>query len=262
MLAFLLRWPWWAAFPLTVTVLGAAEIGYRLGRLRPDAAADRKGQVSVHAAAILALLGLLLAFSFSIVEARFSARKRLVIDEANAIGTTWLRARLLPAPHGERIQKLLRRYVALRIGAEGPEELAAAIARSEEIHAELWREAEAVGEAHPESVPVGLFLFSLNEVIDLHTTRVAVGLHQRLPTAIVDVLVLVSILAMGVLGYGAGLGQWRSLIPTVALVLAVAAVLVLIGQLDSPGTPLFRVSQYAMEEVHQTMEADAARAAW
>src|SRR5690606_38751307 len=106
----LLSLPAWGILLILVALLLLAdELGFRLGRRHATDSQDRCSRVAVFVAALLALLGLLLAFSFSIVEARFSARKALVIDEANAIGTTYLRAKLLPAPHGERIQRTLRR---------------------------------------------------------------------------------------------------------------------------------------------------------
>lgn len=254
MLLFELGFPWWGSLLITVVILlFGAELGFRLGRRFEHASPSHKGHVSMEAGATLALLGLLLAFSFSIVDARFSARKALVIDEANAIGTAYLRAQTLPAPYSERIQAYLRDYVDVRLGASTPESLERAIHQSEELHGALWREAQAVAKAHPDSEVIGRFLESLNEVIDLHTTRVTVSLYQRLPSAILDTLIVVSVLAMAILGYGGGLTRWRSPVPTVALVLAIASVIVLINQLDTPGTRLFEVSQYAMEDVQQTI---------
>ena len=99
----------------------------------------------------------------------------------------------------------------------------------------------------------GLFISSLNEVIDLHTSRVTVGLRQRLPRPIFYVMFLVSCLAMVVLGYGAGLSQRRSSMPTVAVILAISSVITLIYGLDAPGTGLFQVNQWAMEDLRRTL---------
>lgn len=261
MLIFQLGFPWWVTLLIAVAIfLFGAEIGFRFGRRLRHAKASWKSHVAMEAGAILALLGLLLAFSFSIVEARFTARKALVIDEANAIGTAYLRAKTLPEPQAHRIQALLRQYVNIRLAASTPESLARQIQRSEQLHDDLWREAVTVAKAHPDSEVVGRFLEALNAVIDLHTTRVTVSLYQHLPDAIFNILVVVSLLAMVILGYGAGLGRWRSPLPTAALVVAIASVIVLIHQLDTPGTRLFRISQYAMEDVQETITADARRA--
>lgn len=110
-----------------------------------------------------------------------------------------------------------------------------------------------VGTAHPSSRVVGLFIESLNDVIDLHTSRVSVGLHQRMPAAIFHVLLTVSLLALFVLGYSSGLVCLREPVTMVALVVCVASVVVLIRELDVPGASLFRVDHWAMEDVRRTM---------
>ena len=147
MLDLLFGLPWWSAIVATGAVLLlAVELGFRLAGFPSVGAPHERmaAQVSVLVGAILALLGLLLAFSFTIVEARFSARKALVLDEANAIGTTYLRAKLLPEPHAGQIRRQLRQYVELRLSPKTPSELEDAIQRSERLHAQLWGEAEAV----------------------------------------------------------------------------------------------------------------------
>lgn len=248
---------WGAVLLVTVTLLlVVAEVGFRLGRRHPTADDDRKTQAGVLIAALLALLGLLLAFSFSIVESRFTARKNLVLEEANAIETTWLRAAVLPAPHDERVQALLRAYVGYRVGRRTPEALDAAIRLSEDLHEDLWAEAVLVGERYPESEMVSLFMRSLNEVIDLHESRITVALHQRLPTPILLTLYVVSILSMAVLGYGAGLSRTRTLLPTTALVVAVSAVVVLIVELDRPMGRLIEVNQAALVDVREAMDRE------
>jgi hypothetical protein len=247
---------WWAALlVLAVCLLVAAELGFRLGRGAARRNPTRSSSVQVGAVlgGLLGLLGLLLGFSFGIVESRFSARKALVLDEANAIGTSYLRAALLPDERGPKIRTLLREYVDLRLGPATPVALQDAISSSGRIHGELWRETVLVGTAHPSSKVVGLFIESLNDVIDLHTSRVSVGLHQRMPGAIFHVLLTVSLLALFVLGYSSGLACLREPVTMVALVVCVASVVVLIRELDVPGASLFRVDHWAMEDVRRAM---------
>lgn len=248
--------PWWVVLIGTVALLLLAmEIGFRLGRRRARVdTGNRSAQIGVLVGAILALLGLLLAFSFSIVEGRFASRKELVLEEANAIGTAYLRAGYLPEPHSERAQELLRAYVNVRLNATSPVALEEAISESEELHRELWAEAVTLSRTEPVSRMIPLFVNVLNEVIDLHEARVTVALHQRLPGLILATLFAVSVLAMTMLGYYAGLGRWRSLLPTVIVGIAIASVIVLIIELDRPGTRLFHVSQSAIRDVHETMQ--------
>jgi len=251
------RQSWGPLILLAIALLIIGELGYWGGRWqRGDSLEAKKAQTSVHVGALLALLGLMLAFSFSIVEARFSALKALALEEANAIGTCYLRAEMLPAPYGRRIQDLLRDYVKVRIGHDTPARLQRAIEQSEAFHSRLWAQATAVAKANPESEIAGIFVQSLNPVLDLHEARVTVELHQRLPRAILVMLYVVAGLAFGVLGYSAGLGRVRALLPTVALALAITAVLSLIVDLDNPNGHLFRVNEAAMQDLQETMSRD------
>src|SRR5262245_56115834 len=104
------------AFAVTVILLASAEIGYRLG-LRLHKAADEplRSQIAALQAAVLGMLGLIVGFTFSMAIDRFESRRHLVIEEANTIGTTWLRAGLLADVHRDGVRDLLRNYVDLRI---------------------------------------------------------------------------------------------------------------------------------------------------
>jgi hypothetical protein len=101
--------PLWVFFVgAAVSALLALEIGYRLGRWRHRRAVDEKpNPVGAMVASILGLLAFMLAFTFSLAASRFDARRQIVIEEANAIGTTYLRARLLPEPERSEIARLL-----------------------------------------------------------------------------------------------------------------------------------------------------------
>jgi hypothetical protein len=248
--------PWWGMVVVTLAVfLLAVEMGFRLGRSAKGEPHDERmtGQISVLVGAILGLLGLLLAFSFGIVESRFSARKDLVIAEANAIGTSYLRAKILPEPQASRIQSYLREYVDLRTRPATSEALEGPIQRSVELHGDLWDEAISLGQAEPGSEIVALFVSSLNDVIDLHTSRVTVAPHQRFPRAIFNMLFIVSFFAMMVLGYGTGVCRRRAPLPTAAVILSISSVFALIDALDAPGTGLFRVDQWALEDLQRTL---------
>lgn len=252
--------PWWVLLVgIAALLLGTAEGAYRLGR-RPgraaEAASERKSHAGIVVAALLALLGLLLAFSFSIVETRFLARKKLVLDEANAIGTAYLRADMLPSPHHERVQEVLRDYVNLRLSIDNPADAQSALEESEQLHHDMWLRADDVAEEHPHSPIVAIFVESLNRLIDLHEERVTIAWRNRLPSPILMTLLLVSVLSMAVLGYSSGLGGTRAVLPTVALILAASAVVVLIVELDRPWAHLFAVDKQALEDVRETMSKE------
>src|ERR1700757_2761998 len=97
-------------------MLAATETGFHLGRKSEGSTPDKtKSQVSTVEAGILGVLGLLLGFTMSMAVSRFEARKQLMLDEANAIGTSCLRAEVLPAPEGPEMARLLREYVTVRV---------------------------------------------------------------------------------------------------------------------------------------------------
>jgi hypothetical protein len=209
--------------------------------------------------ATLGLLAFILAFTFGVAASRFDTRKQLVLEESNAIGTTYLRADLLPEPHRAEIRNLLREYVDVRLPKGGltPENTAKAVVRSEQLHNELWSQTASLGRINTASIVVGLFIQSLNDVIDLHSKRVTAGLYNRIPAIVWIVLCIVTVLAMTGIGYQIGLSGKRSLIAAFALVLTFSGVLMLIADLDRPQQGLVTVSQRAMVELQKQMSGPA-----
>src|SRR5262245_56538600 len=125
--------PLWGLFVVTTAVvLLSVEGGLQLGKYRRRiGAAEKEGPVGAMAAATLALLAFLLTFTFSFAASRFEARRQAVLDESNAIGTTYLRAAMLPEPQRSAIQQLLRDYVKTRIAAVQNNQVQEAITKSE-----------------------------------------------------------------------------------------------------------------------------------
>ncbi|HEY2154039.1 MAG TPA: hypothetical protein VGH33_00315 [Isosphaeraceae bacterium] len=248
--------PIWGVFLATVAVvLLSVEGGFRLGayRRRRSEQEDRP-PVGEIVAATLTLLAFLLAFTFGLAASRFDVRRGLVVEEANAIGTTYLRAALLPEPHRSAVSGLLREYVDVRLEALEPGKLDRSVARSSELHARLWDHATAVAREDPRSIVVGLFIESLNEVIDLHTKRLMLGAGNRIPGVIWATLYFVTIAGTAVMGYHTGLtGSARSL-AMVALVVAFSAVMALIADLDRPQEGLLRVGQQAMGDLRESLK--------
>ena len=150
-----------------VAILGASEIGRLLGVRATGRGGDN---VSTLEGAILGLLALMIGFTFAMALSRFEARRDAVLNEANAIGTTALRARLLLAPHDAEALKSLREYVKIRLDITqrvvAAAELKAAIGRSNEIQEALWRNTMALAAKDTGLVPTGVFIQSLNEMID------------------------------------------------------------------------------------------------
>ena len=247
--------PVWGLFVMTIAfVFAVVEAGFRLGEVKRRRTEDvKEAAVGSMVGATLGLLAFMLAFTFSIAATRHDTRRGLVFEEANALHTAYLRADLFPQTHRAKSRSLLREYVEIRFKWSGPQELQHAIARSEDIQQRLWSEAVALGEKNPESVVVGLFITTLNEVFELHMKRVRAGLNSRIPVVILAVLFLVTALATVSMGYLAGIAGKRTNLVSIALVLAFSSVIYLIIDLDRPQEGLLKVSQQPLQELRQKM---------
>ena len=229
-----------------VLILAASEIGRWLGARAAREGAD---SVSTLEGAILGLLALMIGFTFSMALSRFEARRDAVLVEANAIGTTALRARLLPAPHNTEAMKLLREYVQIRLDIPrqppSAQAFTAMLTRSSAIQEALWQQAKAVAAKDNAMVPTGVFIQALNEMIDNQEKRLA-ALYNRLPLVILGALYGVSIIAIAFAGYTSGLQSRHSRLPVYITAILVAAMVLLIQDLDRPGAGFIRVSQQPM----------------
>ncbi len=255
--------PLWLLFPLTIAlVIGAVELGYRVGRRRRRFEAggepEKDAPVGAIVAATLGLLAFMLGFTFSLAASRFDDRRRIVIDESNAMGTTYLRAGMLPEPHASSVQPLLREFVEVRLSMVDPTAIEAGLARSAELQQRLWAEATATFNEDPHSLVAGLFTQALNEMIDLHAKRNMFALHSRLPELVWLVLYLIALTAMMSLGYQQGLSGSRRSLAVGALALTFSAVILLIADLDRPQQGLLRVSQRSMRDLQRSMAAPTA----
>jgi hypothetical protein len=251
--------PLWAFFALTIViVMGSLEAGFFLGKRRAAGGDhEKESSAGAMANASLALLAFLLAFTFGFAANRFEARRSVLIQEVNSIGTTYLRTATLPEAERARPRALLREYVDTRLAGARTSEVDAAIRHSVEIQNQLWDHAAALAERSPGSIVLGLYLQTLNEMIDLHTKRVTDSLRVRVPAIVWLVLYAVTVLAMGEMGYQTGLGGRRRPLTTPAFALAFSVVMLLIADLDRPQAGAIRVSQQSMIELRESMTEPA-----
>jgi hypothetical protein len=159
---------------------------------------------------------------------------------------------MLPNPQGDAVRRLLRDYADVRLGGTTGVPMDQVSRRSEEIHRKLWREAIAAAE-RDRSVPTGLFIQSLNSVIDLHLARGKAALRNRIPLNAWIVLFAAGLLAFFAMGYQSGLARAARSPMAIVLALTFSAAIWLVIDLDRPGEQFFRVNQQPMIQVRNMM---------
>jgi len=250
--------PWFAYGLSAVIVLAAAEFGRWIGviwrRHHPE---DVSPDILTLEGATLGLLALMIGFSFSIALNRFDARQSGVADEANAIGTSALYARMLPEPHASEVKGLLHDYVQLRVdlfrAPPSPISLEQMIRRSNQLQAELARHAIEVSAIDPHSISAGLFMHALNEMFDLQEKRIAAA-RNRVPGLVFMLLYGIAVVAIGFSGYASALGSRRGRIPVAIMAVLVSGVIAMVGDIDGSQTGFINVSQQAMHDLAQSMD--------
>jgi hypothetical protein len=244
---------------LVGVLLVAEEFGFRLkGWTKPGSDNIEMADIALILGAVMTLLALLLGFTYAMSESRFEIRRQLVVEEANAIGTTYLRAKALPEPRSSQIQELLRQYLALRVEIatkidDTPEEIREIDNRSKQLHSLIWSHAAALAKESPSPI-ISIFLQTLNEMIDLHSKRLA-AFRNRVPLSIYLVLLIVSIITLWLVGYYFGRRQ-RGRILTTVVVLLLVSVMWLIMDLDQPMRGAIRASQQSLIELHQDLSQE------
>jgi hypothetical protein len=231
-------------------VLASAECGYRFARSRRVGRGEKPEPVGKIAEATLAFFAFLLAFTFGIAEDAYSARRAAMVQEAGAIRLTYLLSGILPSAQRIEIRTVLCEYVDERLrwdkGAVDP-----AGTSAEALLARLWQASAAAGEQHPGEVDV--FLTNVTQVIELEHERLMLREQNRIPTEFWFVVALLTFLTAFAVGYHSGIAQTTRSPALVALACALAAVIVVIVDLDRPGTGLIEVSERPMIELRATL---------
>jgi hypothetical protein len=242
-------------FVSLVVVMVASEFGRLLGARVGDRGGD---QVFTLESAVLGLLALMIAFTFAMALSRFESRRDAVLNEANAIGTTALRARLLPTPYSTETLKLLHDYVQIRLDITqripSDTQFNADVARSNQIQEALWRQAMEMAGKDNGMVPTGLFIQTLNEMIDDQEKRLT-ALRNRVPNIVLLALYGVATVAGAFSGYAGGLGARASRLPVYAMIFLICAVILLIQDLDRPSTGFIVTDQQPMIDSAATISS-------
>jgi CDP-diglyceride synthetase len=243
---------------LTIAAFYAAlEFGYRLGRRRHNPSNDpEKSHSNALQGATLGLLALLFGFTFAMAVSRYDNRKTVIMDQANAIGTAELRSRLLGSPYSERAAPLFRAYVQAwldyRAAIVDLDAVKAAEQRAFDLENQLWSIARDASMASPQSHPAALFTAAMNDVIDLHEKRHR-SIQDRVPDAVIILLFVVSIIALGQVAYSSGLNGRRWPVSNSTFAFMIALVLIVILDIDRPRRGFIQVSQDSMLRLQQSL---------
>ena len=222
-------------------------------RLHPQGRGLRR-QLDVIRTATFALVAFLIAFAFSGAGERFVNRLDVIVEEANALGTAWLRADVLPEPHRNELKATLKEYTTDRVAlyqTRDRDEIDRLLGKVGDLQARMWTTALAGTAGNP---PLMMqVLPPLNEVFDLHTTHLAL-VHRQLPLPIMVVLLGTAAISLLLVGFGnGGSGRRFPLLDAVyAGVLGVALWMTI--DLDHPHQGLIRVTSQPLVDTLATMK--------
>ena len=246
---------WELAVIIFAVVGGVTAAGVLFGRRLREHHETLREPFGVLQAALLGVVGLILAFGLSLAVGRYEDRRAAVVSDANAIGTTYLRAQLLAEPVRTRSLALLRRYndLAIRLSHEVPNDPAMhrTTAQEDVVQRQLWGlGGEAIGAAPLASAP-RLYVDALNTMIDEQTVRVS-ALNNRVPGPVLALEVIGAAVALGLLGlYLSVLG--RGLWPMILATVLVTMLLLVTFDLDRPTRGLITVPDTPYESLRADM---------
>lgn len=254
--------PLWVIYFFTVAVvLAALWAGLWLGR-RYIRAVGSEHEPSIGSAvtATLGLLAFLLAFTFNMTADRYNQRKALLLNEVNAIHSTYLQADfLLPAARDEA-KRLLARYVDLRDFDPAVDMITVdELKQSVEIQDALWALVDLHVAQHYNAGYLRQYVESLTEVINDHTSRLVIGLEYRIPTPIWVALYFLTALSMLAIGFQFGVSRGGSNQVAVTLAVTFATVILLIADLDRATEGVLTVDQNPMSELNTLLKREQAQ---
>lgn len=249
-----------SSITLFLSMLGFYETGYRIGRQRRSQNGEDTGKGSgALEAAVFGLLGLLLAFTFSGAASRFEDRRHLIAEEANAIGTAYLRLDLLAPVEKAELQPLFARYVDNRVtvyqGLADPQLTTKRLAESASLQNDIWsRAVNACRQPGAMAQAAMLLLPALNSMIDITTTR-TVATQNHPPVVIFILLVMLSLVSALLAGYDSSASEKPSRLYTLIFAVTMSLTLYVILDLEYPRLGLIRIdsADQLMIDLRKTM---------
>lgn len=249
---------WILMVGLLILMFSANEMGYRLGlwfnRDEPEASRTVGNSIK---GSIIGLVAFLLGFTFSMTTGRHDVRRKVVLDEANAIGTCYLRAGLLPEPERTKIRVTLRQYVAVRLEFfENGLDPAAVKRNSQEMDFLLnyvWLAVEEVARTDSERLRTSLMVPATNELIDLGSTRTS-SATNHVPGPVMWMLLVCIVVTCTLLGHSSGQSGRRHSGLWSAFNILLALILFLVLDFDRPRRGLIQADHTPLIELRQSMD--------
>lgn len=257
---------WFYGASSTVITLGllalmalCIEFGYRFGRSRAAQNTESsRAHVNGIQSAILGLLALLLAFTFSLALQRFDSHSEAVVDEANAIGTAFLRADLLPPPLRDEARIAISRYLDARV-QEATVELPQHDTR-DQLNASasiaqgaIWDIAVRATQSNTNALTPHLFVEAVNQLIDSFGKRSA-ALSRHVPGLVLALLFVTLLLSGAIVGFTAGVADHRPSLATYVLVLLMVVSVFIVLDLDRPRRGVIQVSHASLIELQSAVK--------
>jgi hypothetical protein len=256
-----LVYDWPLGVPIVLILLlslSATELGYRYGRSQRASDSERD-ILSTIRTGTLGLVALLLGFSFAITSNRFNDRSRLVMDEANAIGTCYLRADLVAEPARSQMRDALRRYVDLRLESYerglDAQEYTRTVNGMQTALDDLWAGVAAAVHADRQQALAVAIVPAANDVIDLSATRLWLR-SFHMPASVVVLLALCIVICGAMIGHAVGeAGQDRHLGLSLGINVLIVMVAFVVLDFDRPRRGLIRVDQTPLVQVRESMRS-------
>jgi len=246
---------WQLVLVIFAVIFGVTALGLVTGRYLRKHSETLREPFGVLQGALLGLVGLILAFGLSLAVGRYEARRAAVVDDANAIGTTYLRAQMLSEPVRSQSLALLVNYTdtSIRLSRARPgsaaEERVVAIGDAQQR--QLWRLAGHALNTAPVATGPRLYIDSLNSMIDMQTVRVS-ALNNRVPGAVLGLEVLGAAFALGLLAvYLSILG--RGVVTVVIAASLISLLLLITFDLDRPTRGLIRIPTAPLTALRASM---------
>ena len=237
---------------LIVLLLGATELGRVVGRHVRKSREEK--DASTLATGMLGIFALLIAFTYSLSLARYDARRQIVLEEANAIGTTANYALMLDQPYRARVMELLKRYTEQRIALGSPferQQFAHDVGAANADLSALWRVSVAATAANPQSLPTYRFVGALNEQTNIAEARIT-ALRNHVPIVVLAVLAIVAMVSLGFVGYSAAISGFDRYVGLTIMAVTIGLLIALTIDLDRPNRGSIEIS---LQPLHDALAA-------